>query len=183
VSRNVRIILLCEDQQHATFVRSFLEKMGWVTRDLRLVLSPTGRGSAEYFVCNQFPKELRMVRSKRGERAYLIVMVDGDSVGVAKRKASLKAACEEQGMAPPGDTDNVLICVPTWNIETWLAYLGGEMVDEANKGYPKLARPRECKPLVEELVVMCRARALRPSAPASLEDTCASYRRVFTTGT
>ena len=74
---------------------------------------------------------------------------------------------------------NVLICVPTWKIETWLAYLKGETVDETNKNYDKLPRPRECQPMVDELVVMCRERTLRPPAPASLEDTCTNYRRVF----
>lgn len=65
--------------------------------------------------------------------------------------------------------------IPTWNVETWLAYLSGETVDEANKSYPKLPRARDCKPLVEELFKMCQAGALRQPAPASLVDACQEY--------
>ena len=106
-------------------------------------------------------------------------MVDGDAVGVTARKASLSAACEEQGVAPLTAGDNVLVCVPTWNIETWLAYLRGKTVDEAHKGYPRLPKPRQCTPMVNKLVKMCRADELRLPAPASLEDACRSYRSVF----
>lgn len=179
MSRNVRIVLLCEDQQHEVFVRRFLKKGPWTVRDLRVERAPSGRGSAEYFVRDRFPDELQSVRSKGGEQAYVIVMVDGDAYGVGKRKASLGAACEEQGVAPPGNLDHVLICVPTWNIETWLAYLRGEAVDETNKGYPRLARARDCAPLVNKLVAMCNERTLREPAPTSLVETCVDHQRVF----
>ena len=142
-------------------------------------MSPSGRGSAEQFVRERFPAELHTVRTKRGEQAYLVVMVDGDKGRVAARKASFNAACTEQGIAPPGDTDSVLVCVPTWNIETWLTYLKGDPVDETNKNYPRLPKTSECAPSVSALVEMCRQRTLRVPAPASLEDTCTSYRRVF----
>ena len=171
--------MLCEDKQHEVFVRRFLRKDGWELRDLTPVVSPAGRGSAEQFVRHRFPQELQELRSKRGEQVYLVVMVDGDTSGVAKRKASLGAACKEQGVAPPGDADNVLICVPTWEIETWLAYLGGETIDETKKLYRKLPKQSECQPMVNHLVEMCRDRALREPAPASLKDACTSYRRVF----
>ena len=161
------------------FLRRFLTRDGWNLRDLTPVVSPYGRGSAEQFVREQFPQELAKLRSKRGERVYLVVMTDGDASGVAKRKASLRAACSEQGIQPPADGDNVLICVPTWNIETWLAYLAGETVDESKKDYQRLPKQRECVPLVNSLVEMCRQHALRPPAPASLQDTCHGYQRVF----
>jgi len=179
VSRYVRGVVLCEDKQHEAFVNRFLKGTGWDTRDLRIVKSPSARGSADQFVRERFPRELRWVRSKGGERVYLIVMIDGDSTGVAGRKTSLSAACEEQGLQPPGDTDSVLICVPTWSIETWLAYLDGATVDETRKDYPKLPRESECAPMVNELIAMCRAHSLRTPTPTSLEDTCISYRRVF----
>ena len=179
MSRNVRIVLLCEDKQHKAFVSRFIEKMGWIPRDLKPVVSPNGRGSAEQFVRKQFPKYLQALRAKRGERKYLIVMVDGDATSVAARKASLNDACGDHGMASLNDADNVLICVPTWNIETWLAYLDGDTVNETKKDYRRLPKESECAPMVNTLVDMCREGTLRTPAPASLEDTCISYRRVF----
>lgn len=106
-------------------------------------------------------------------------MIDGDASGVARRKASLDAACKENGVEPPRVTDNVLICVPTWNIETWLAYLGGETVDQTKKDYRRLPRESECQPMVNHLLEMCRDPSLRAPPPASLDDACSSYRRVF----
>lgn len=179
MSRNVRIVILCEDQQHEVFLRRFFKNMGWTLRDLRLESSPSGRGSAEQFARERFPLELKDLRARGGEQVYLVVMVDGDAEGVGARKNSLNEACKKQGVPPPRDTDRVLVCVPTWNIETWLAYLGGEAVDETKNDYPRLDRPRDCVPLVNNLVEMCRQKNLREPVPTSLKDTCAGYRRVF----
>ena len=179
MSRNVRIVLLCEDRQHEAFVRRFLRGAGWNVRDLRVQRSSSGRGSAEQYVRERFPAELQAVRAKGGEKAYLIVMIDGDDQGVTGRRGSLEAACTERQMVPPGNADRVLVCVPTWNIETWLAYLGGEAVEETRRDYPRLNRQRDCDPLVQSLVNMCRVRTLRSPYPPSLEDTCAWYQHIF----
>ena len=179
MSRNVRIVLLCEDVQHETFATKLLVALGWHLRDFRVVRSPSGRGSAEQYVREHFPIELRGIRSKRGERAYLIVMIDGDDRGVAGRRASLDAACTERQITPPSDADQVLVCVPTRNIETWLAYLDGEVIDETKRDYPRLDRPRDCRPHVQTLADMCSQQALRSPSPPSLEDTCTQYGRVF----
>ena len=77
---------------------------------------------------------------------FLVVMVDGDASGVRARKASLSKACTEQGVPPPRDSDNVLVCVPTWNIETWLAYLAGDPVNESRKDYPRLTQTKRLCP-------------------------------------
>ena len=179
VSRTVRIVVLCEDVQHEAFIRRFMKKIGWNTRDLRVEKASSGRGSAEQFVRERFPAELRTLRSKGGEQAYLIVMVDGDDRGVAARKASLATGCGETGIAPPGDADHVLICVPTWNVETWLSYLAGATVDERRADYPRLSGPGDCMPMVDELVAMCRRGVLRTPFPPSLDDTCSRYQRLF----
>lgn len=176
MSRRVRVVLLCEDRQHEAFVTRFLREVGWETRSLRVERAPAGRGSAEQYVRERFPAELQAVREKRGENAYLFVMVDGDNQGSAGRRASLAATCEEHRINPPSNADQLLVCVPTWSIETWLAYLGGETVDETRPGYPRLDRPRDCRPLVRELARMCRDRSLRVPAPRSLQDTCDRYR-------
>jgi len=138
-----------------------------------------GRGSAEQFVRDRFPRELTESRSRGGERVFLVVMVDGDAGGVRARKASLWKACTEQGVPPPRDSDNVLVCVPTWNIETWLAYLAGDPVNESRKDYPRLTRPSDCVPMVKDLADMCRRLTLREPVPASLENACTDYRAVF----
>lgn len=179
MSRNVRIVLLCEDAQHEAFAKKLLVALGWRLRDFRVVRAPSGRGSAEQYVRERFPIELRGVRSKRGEKAFLVVMIDGDDKGVSGRRASLDAACTERQIAPSSDADQLLVCVPTWNIETWLAYLDGQVVDESKRDYPRLDRPRDCGAHAQVLADMCNRNTLRPPYPPSMQDSCIQYRHVF----
>ena len=110
-------------------------------------------------------------------RPFLVVVIDGDNVGVQRRKESLAAACESAGVDNRALDGAVTILAPTWNIETWLAYLGGERVDESKSDYPRLARERDCQPHVATLAAMCAARHLRQPAPPSLVDACSEYER------
>lgn len=73
----------------------------------------------------------------------------------------------------------MLVCVPTWNIETWFSYLGGETVDETQPDYPRLSHERDCDPFAKELATMCRHQELRSPSPTSLQDACNNYQRVF----
>lgn len=61
-------------------------------------------------------------------------------------------------------------------LETWLAYLAGDAVDELGKKQFKLARERECAPMVDELKKMCDDKQLREPAPISLTRACIEYR-------
>ena len=78
----------------------------------------------------KFPDELQAIRSKANENVALIMIIDSDVQGVARRKHSLNDARHNSGVKPLSDSDPVLICVPTWNIETWLAFLQDQEVDE-----------------------------------------------------
>ena len=174
--RQVQWILLCEDSQHETFARRFLEKAGWSTRRLRVEKAPKGRGSAVQFVRDRFPKELSAYRSNRNRVAQgLVVILDGDDRGVDGRCAELTAACESQGMSPRQVDEHIAIIVPTWNIETWLAYLSGANVDERKSDYSRLERPRDCQQHVDRLLEMCQKKALRQPAPISLDAACEEY--------
>jgi len=179
MSRSVRIVLLCEDRQHETFVKRFLCRSGWSLRDFRVEKSPHGRGSAEQFVRKQFPKELKAVRAKGAERVRLIVMIDGDDQGAVRRRASLDDACIEHGVVATSEADNVFICVPTWSIETWFAFLDGQDIDESTRDYPRLARVRDCDVHAEKLVELCRGLSKSPPLPPSLEDACGRYQDLF----
>jgi hypothetical protein len=176
MSRSVQLVLLCEDTQHETFARRFLEKAGWATRRLRVEKSPKGRGAAAQFVRERFPTELAAYRSNRNRVAQaLVVFIDGDKTGVADRLKELDKACEGEQIEPRKQDDNVVIIVPTWNIESWLAYLDGTTVDESKDDYPRLDRPRDCQKHVDQLYEMCQKNALRQPAPGSLVAACDEY--------
>lgn len=178
--RRTDVVVLCEDQQQQVFARRFLLEMDskW---QVRSVLAPRGKGSAEQFVRRQFVEELSEHR-RRHVSTTLVVMIDGDNRGPARRKADLEAACKEQDVPFVGPSDRVLIVVPTWRIETWLAYLEGQDVDETERHYPRLPRPRECQKHVEALADMCRKKDLRRPVPESLAVACDDYRRINRSG-
>jgi hypothetical protein len=172
---SVKLVLLCEDKQHEAFARRFLEKAGWEKRRMRVVRAPSG--SAEQFVRTQYPIELSAYRSNRGRVAEaLVVVIDGDTRGVDARIAQLNQACAEKQIDPRNSDDRVAIIVPTRNIETWLAYLRGEVVNEVKADYPKLTRERECNAQVALLYEMCQRGALRQPSPPSLDAACEEYR-------
>ena len=175
MSRRVQLVLLCEDRQHEAFARRFLSSMGWETRAMRVEKAPGGRGAGEQFVRERFPLELRVHRTRPVSQA-LVVLMDGDREGPQGRLQRLDLACREAGVRERAAEERVAVFIPTGNIETWLAYLDGERVEEEHLHYPRLVRERDCQRHVDELARMCRAGKLRDPAPPSLEAACAEYR-------
>lgn len=169
-----QLVILCEDTQHEAFLRRFFSAMGW-PRPFRVVMAPPGEGAADAFVRQQFVKELREHHRRQVDRA-VVVMVDGDARGVARRIRELDDACRKSKVRLRDDKDRVAVFVPTWNVETWLAYLDGETVMQDRKDYPRLRRERECKKHVGLLAEMCRADSLRQPAPPSLRAACDEFR-------
>jgi hypothetical protein len=175
MSRRVQLVLLCEDQQQETFIRRFLANTRW-SRKPRVVIAPPGYGSAEQFVRTQFPAELLEYRRNRHRVTLaLIVMIDGDQKGVNGRLNELNEACRSAGIAFRRPDERIAIFIPTWRIETWLAYLNGTDVDEGKNDYPRLSRPRDCQPQVDRLYEMCQEGALRQPSPPSLDAACDEY--------
>ena len=179
MSRNVSIVILCEDRQHAAFVRRFLESTGKGARVQRVVISPAGRGSGEQFVRLKDAEELTYYSSRkhRVEQA-LIVIIDADKRTLADRIEQIESGCDQGSKERRHPDERVAIFVPARNIETWLAYLDGQQVDEGrDQPYPKLDRERDCQRHVDVLFEMCQRGKLRPPAPASLEAACTEYQR------
>ena len=176
MSRRVRMTLLCEDTQHETFARRFFEKMGWATHQIRVLKAPGGRGSAEQFIRREFPIELQELRRRHGN-VSLVTMVDGDRFGLSERLKQLDSACDEKMVPRRQANESAFVFVPTWRIETWLAYLDDESVTEDRSDYPRLERQRDCRRHLEKLVHMCQTSQLREPAPPSLAAACLEYER------
>ena len=177
MSRRTQLVILCEDTQHEAFLRRFFSIMEWPKRRFRVVRAPSGRGAADEFVRRQFVVELREHRRRRRrvDRA-VVVMVDGDARGVAGRIRELDDACQQFGVPPRSGEDRVAVFVPTWSVETWLAYFDGETVTQDRKDYPRLRRERECAKHVDRLAEMCRAGSLRQPEPPSLRAASDEFR-------
>lgn len=178
MSRNVQVVILCEDRQHEAFARRFLALAGRSVRVQRVEVSPKGRGSGEQFVRQRFASELAYYRARqhRVEQA-LVVLIDADGHDVTERIEQIENACVEAGYNRRQQDERVAIFVPARNIETWLAYLDGQTVDEGREQpYPRLEHQRDCQRHAERLYAMCQRGALRQPAPPSLDAACTEYR-------
>ena len=168
-----KITVLCEDKQHESFIRRFLKKRN---RQIYAVLRPkTSAGAGEQFVRDHYPAYLDAIRKRGG---VLVVMIDSDHYSRAQRLKQMDEACHQKGVLPLTRGDKVALFIPQRNIETWLAFLYGEIVNETDT-YPRLERERECRKHVDALEQMCVAGKLRAPAPASLEAACREYHNVF----
>ena len=128
----IRTVILCEDRAHEHFLRRLIKEMGY--EPVIVLVAPKGLGSAEHWVRKQYPGEVRKHRGRGEERVGLVVMTDGDRYGVEERKQGLSDALVEAGHEPRREHERIPICVPTWSIETWFAWLCGlGGVDEATR--------------------------------------------------
>lgn len=177
--RPARITVLCEDLQQATFVRRFLMRRGWTRHDLREEIHTPGQGAGEQAVRKRFPRELRAYRSKCNHlHNALILVVDADTRTPKVRADQLDQACREAGIEPRQKDERVLFAIPKRNIETWLAYLRGETVNERD-AYRKYISQSDCHPNVNRLDRMCQDGRLEGSPPPSLEQCCSDFRRFW----
>jgi hypothetical protein len=174
--RRVRIVLLCEDSQQEAFTRRYLEGMGWDTRELRVEKSPSAKGSAEQWVRERFPMELKIYRLRKAKAASgLIVLIDADAHEVNDRINEFKELCKTKSVPFREDNESVAIGVPKRNIETWIHYLNNREVNETDT-YSKLERQRFCQPAVTNLLKLYKIAGLAKDTPPSLAAACNEYR-------
>lgn len=177
MSRGVKAVVLCEDLQHAVFVRAFLYCRGFTRHDLDVRVSPSG--DAKQFVRERFATELTALRRYPGTGRILVVLTDADNLSVIDRLRTLQEACISRGVAPPEAGEPVFCFVPKWEIENWLAYLRGEVVNEERSSYSKLKFESDAYPVVEHLADMCQNGQLLPEPPPSLDASCSTHARLL----
>ena len=122
----VRALVLCEDRKQESFLRAILK--GLRIEDVRSEVAPRGKGSAEQWVRLRFPDQARAFRSQAPHQANLVLLVatDGDAMGGVARKATLDQSLESKGHVARSPDERIAYMVPTWSIETWLAWLSGQ---------------------------------------------------------
>lgn len=177
MSKRVQVIILCEDDQQENFARTYLKSRG--KRVCYVVKCPAGKGDAARFVSSKYPRELEARRRDSVHRS-LSVMLDEDTIGVARRQKQLDDSCREQGIQPRQVEDNVGIFIPARNIETWLRYLEGRDVGETDDYSPHGShKPISCKQHVEKLERLCSTGGLPDAAPAQLRAACEEVSRIL----
>ncbi len=85
MSRPAEVVLVCEDRQQETFVRRFPKGYApsgarELSRRLRVEMAHAGRGAADQYVVERFPREVAAYRRQAAKReTRLLVMIDGHS--------------------------------------------------------------------------------------------------------
>lgn len=178
MSKASKIIVLCEDNAHAMFVRRFLKKWGVANRKYTVLDYPNGEGSGKKFVKETLPKEVKALRS-RNASTILLVVLDADEFSVDQVKYEL----DEIVVPHRGDEEQIAYIIPKWHIETWIAYLHGEDVDEEERQayktkYGKMAELKSVHPFIDNLVSQCKNRVPLSFPPSSLIVTCGEFKRI-----
>ena len=86
-----RVIVLCEDTNHSTFVYRWLTTIGvgrgFTQRDIRVLPLAAGKGSGAASVIERFPKEVAAIRTRNAStKCQLIAIVDADNRSVQERR-------------------------------------------------------------------------------------------------
>ena len=177
--RRVQIVILCEDLQHEVFVFRFLKKIKKANRrNVTVRRSPKGRGSGAQYVIEHFPEEVRAFRSKPHLNLCLVVVVDADTLSVEDRIRKLEESLRTAGQSGRTEEERIVMVIPRRNIETWIAYLDGNEVDETSP-YPKLSQQSQCEEALKRLVELYR-NDLPEDLPASLRHASNETQRCST---
>ena len=179
MDKDTRITILCEDPQHARFVRYFLEKYyGIESRRITYKHHDKGKGSAEQWVRSNISKEVRALRKRRSENISLIVITDADTSSTITRRRQLMKELAESGEQPLSGSDRISIFIPKRNIETWIHFLNGEDVDEI-QDYKHVVDKSSCKLVVKSFARSCKSGTpLRENSPASLRESCNTLQNI-----
>jgi hypothetical protein len=177
MSKRVQVVILCEDDQQENFARTYLKSRG--KQLCYVVKCPAGKGDAARFVSARYPAELEARRRDSVHRS-LAVILDEDTLGVARRQKQLDDCCREEGIDPRRADDRVGIFIPARNIETWLRYLEGQEVNDTKDYSPRGShKPISCKFHIERLGQLCVAGALPEAAPPQLKAACGEVGRIL----
>jgi hypothetical protein len=131
MSNPSRVFVLVEDELHRALILRYLIQCGFEQHQMRIQLSPAGRGSAENWVLRRFASETRTYRSRQARaEAALIVMIDADTRSVQDRWNQLDQALTDNGEPTVSRGERIARLVPRRNVETWVLCLNEEHVNE-----------------------------------------------------
>ncbi|MBL7219742.1 MAG: hypothetical protein ISS69_06500 [Phycisphaerae bacterium] len=180
MSKASRITILCEDKLQDVFVSRFLKKCGVNNRVYTVIDYPEGKGSGEQHVREKYAKELKAFRT-RPASTVLIVIIDADKKTVQARHDQLDSQATSAGLPVRQDNEQIVHVIPKRHIETWLAYLDGNDVNETDK-YKTKYQFTKCESnahgLIDKLANHCRNQTELTDAPDSLVQVCREYDRI-----
>jgi DNA-binding transcriptional MerR regulator len=172
MSKPSLVIVLAEDQRQRQFIYRFLKNAGIRSDQIRALISPSGRGSAEQWVRENFALQAKKCRARtvRADTG-MVVLLDADLQNVSERLAALDNALISAGQNPiDRSRDLIARLIARRNIETWILFLatGGvanPQIDESTD-YKKTRNGDEWSELIptasQKLFAWTRPRAVLP---------------------
>ncbi len=132
-SRKVRFDVLAEDANTARFAERVLREFGFTRRDIR-VQSFQGSGSGKQWITTNYPRFVKEFRSRNYQKnLMLIVITDADEQTIEHRAQQLDASLRNSDLKQRDNTDQVVLWIPRWHIETWYLYFNGFDVVETKR--------------------------------------------------
>lgn len=123
MSKPSLVIVLAEDQRQKQFIYRYLKNAGVRPGQIRLHVSPSGRGSAEQWVSRGFAIQVRKCRARHAQTG-MFVMLDADTRTVQERLDELDQALLSAGQNPiDRNRDPIARLIPRRNVETWVLFL------------------------------------------------------------
>lgn len=179
MSKASKIVVLCEDRAHEVFACRFLKK-GWGirNRDITIPPYPAGKGSGKQFVEDRLASEVKALRQRQAT-SILIVMRDADEDNANDVLRKLETSIHPERNA----NEPIVFAVPKWHIQTWIAYLEGQIVDESNRqtyknAFGTISETKQAHEYVDKLADWCRKNQNLQSPPKSLMLACKEFERI-----
>jgi hypothetical protein len=155
--------VLAEDRHQQTFVRRYLERLQYSSRQIQLEPLPGDRGSGEQWVRLRYAKNVVAYRSRASSAATaLVVVIDADTAPVNRRIEQLRHALAEAGTRPARPNEKIAHLVPKRNIETWILCLNNSDVNETDDHRHEAGIDDQIKPAAEEFFNWSRPNVVPP---------------------
>ena len=177
LSNTHKYTVFCEDKLTHCFIRRFLLAQGISGRKIFPLPLPAA-GCGEQYVREKLPKYLQVLRSKSYDSNVLVVAIDADKKTPLERKSQLNEACGAAQIPVRTETDKMLVFVPKRNLETWVKYFGGEVVDE-EQDYAHFLNGHEsdCYPAAKKMSEQFSNESFTTNL-AALQDAYGEYTRI-----
>ena len=155
---------------HLSFVRRYLIRRGIESRRIRGRVAPSGRGAGSQYVIENYPLEVKALRSRAYLRAGLVAIVDADTSSVDERLRRLDQSLAQSQQSGRSPLDRIALLIPKRNVETWVFHLLGNEVNEEDD-YKRRVALADLKGAVAAFSDVCPAKVADIAVP-SLQRAC-----------
>lgn len=127
-------IVIVEDGRQRQLLYRFLLHSGVKSHQMRIEISPSGRGSGEQWVRAKYADHVKICRRRNASkgRTALLIMLDADLNTLRYRLNAFSKTLSDDGQQPIDERNEAIArLIPKRNVETWILSLNKVSVDES----------------------------------------------------